>query len=99
MIKQEYCRALLCIANGKEIYCGDVMMGKKRYCIIHSQNINKAKFEPCGKTFETDLVHKNRSKDKLVCMCGGEDGLCPDCSDNAQNTTDSTGQHKQEAKE
>lgn len=34
----------------------------------------------CGKVFETDLIHKNGTKDKLVCRCGGEDGLCEKCS-------------------
>lgn len=34
----------------------------------------------CGKTFETDLIHKDGTKDILVCMCGGEDGICDACS-------------------
>ncbi len=34
----------------------------------------------CGKVFETDLGHKNGTKDKLVCRCGGGDGLCDGCS-------------------
>ena len=32
------------------------------------------------KTFERDLIHNDGSKDKLVCICGGEDGLCKTCA-------------------
>lgn len=41
--KLENCRALLCIENGKEKYCGDVVMGKKTYCVRHSHDIRKVK--------------------------------------------------------
>ena len=34
----------------------------------------------CGKVFYTDLIHKNGTKDKLSCTCGGEDGLCDACA-------------------
>lgn len=44
------------------------------------QDKNGETFQPCGKTFDTDLIHKDGSKDILVCMCGGGDGLCPECS-------------------
>lgn len=40
----------------------------------------------CEKVFETDLIHKDGSKDTLVCKCGGEDGLCEDCSSNHGGT-------------
>lgn len=33
----------------------------------------------CGKTFETDLTHHDGYTDILVCICGGEDGLCQTC--------------------
>lgn len=51
----------------------------KSYCQNCSQNVQE-KSIGCDKTFETDLVHKNRTKDKLVCRCGGEDGLCNACA-------------------
>ena len=38
----------------------------------------------CGKIFHTDLIHKNGTKDKLVCICGGEDGLCSNCEANEE---------------
>ncbi len=47
---------------------------------VQSKNINFTHFEPCGKTFERDLIHNDGSKDKLVCICGGEDGLCKTCA-------------------
>ncbi len=40
---QENCRALLCIENGKKKHCGDMVMGKKRYCARHSQNTGATK--------------------------------------------------------
>jgi len=39
----------------------------------------------CGEVFEVDLIHKDGSKDILVCRCGGEDGLCDSCSKQEAN--------------
>ena len=32
-VKQNGCGLLLCLENGKNINCGDIMFGKQRYCI------------------------------------------------------------------
>ena len=40
----------------------------------------KSAHSGCGKVFYTDLIHKNGTKDKLACTCGGEDGLCDACA-------------------
>lgn len=52
--KQENCRALLCIENSKEKFCGDIVMGKVRYCARHSQKTSSQHIK--SEETESDLT-------------------------------------------
>ncbi len=59
--------------------------------IYKLNDVEQPKSEPlgCGEVFEMDLVHKDGSKDKLVCRCGEDDGLCDKCE--SQNKSEVVG--------
>jgi len=77
-------------AKPKVVILDDNELSMAKYAEEYPENFKKIcnadhknnKVIGCGKVFHTDLIHKNGTKDILVCRCGGEDGLCEECDAN-----------------
>lgn len=81
--KQEYCRALLCMEDGKEKYCGDIVMGKVRYCVRHSQKTTEGKnMINTDKLKDGDVVEVS-FKNKETVRCKFINGVFQNVEDNS----------------